>query len=133
MAGSGGWSGEVNSPLQTSGREESPDTVLRHVDHSRSSFIGGRQADVFNGDRRAVNGTLDRATRLITSGGRPRRVCWKAELHASACSAPTKSGCGAAELRKVPQRIDRRRSTARWHRAGKPAGRLRKARNVWQG
>src|SRR5216683_1263525 len=89
------------------GREESPDTVLRHALH----FVR--------------SGTLDRATRLVTPGGLPRRVCRKAELHASACGVPTKLGCGAAELRKVPQRIDRRRSAARWHRAGKPVRRLR--------
>jgi len=45
-------------------REESPDIVLRHALH----FVG--------------SGTLDWATRLITSGGLPRRVCRKAELHA---------------------------------------------------
>ncbi len=68
------------------GREESPDTVLRHVD--RSAFIlkveqtarkeecrakarrytsKCHHAEAY-GERRAVNGTLDRATRLITSG-----------------------------------------------------------------
>ena len=58
------------------GREESPDTVLRHADH----FAG-----VNYGDCEVVGGTLDRATRLVTPGGLPRRVCRKAELHASAC------------------------------------------------
>jgi hypothetical protein len=42
------------------GREESPDTVLRHVDR----FVG-----VIIGERRVVGGTLDRATRLVTPGG----------------------------------------------------------------
>src|SRR6266849_4353408 len=61
------------------GREESPDTVLRHALH----FVG--------------SGTLDRATRLVTPGGLPRRVCRKAELHASACGAGfNPSRCGWA-------------------------------------
>src|ERR1700687_5499930 len=66
------------------GREESPDTVLRHALH----FVG--------------SGTLDRATRLITPGGALGEHGLK----------PVPLGA----LRKVPQRIDRRRSAARWHR-----------------
>jgi len=42
------------------GREESPDTVLRHADH----FAG-----VIFGEREVIGGTLDRATRLVTPGG----------------------------------------------------------------
>src|SRR5713101_4638027 len=64
---------------EMAGREESPDTVLRHALH----FVG--------------SGTLDRATRLVTPGGLPRRVCRKAELHASACGAGfNPSRCGWA-------------------------------------
>jgi len=66
-----------------------------------------------------VNGTLDRATRLVTPGGEVE-------------DAGLKPGATTA-LRKVPQRIDRRRSEARWHRTGKPVRRLRNARDVWQG
>src|SRR5882762_2140900 len=83
------------------GREESPDTVLRHALH----FVR--------------SGTLDRATRLVTPGGAIGEHRLK----------PVPPGA----LRKVPQRIARRRSAARWHRAGKPARRLRNARIVWQG
>jgi len=59
------------------------------------------------------------ATRLVTPG----------ELE----SAPAWEGCRYKGSRKVPQRIDRRRSGARWHRTGKPARRLRKASSVRQG
>src|SRR5713226_6067443 len=58
-----------------------------------------------------VSGTLDRATRLVTPGGEVE-------------DAGLKPGAATA-LRKVPQRIDRRRSEARWHRTGKPVRRLR--------
>jgi len=45
---------------EMAGREESPDTVLRHVD---------RFAGVIFGEREVVGGTLDRATCLVTPGG----------------------------------------------------------------
>ena len=64
------------------GREESPDTIV----------VGSQEP------------VTKRATRLITSGGEPRRFCRKAGLHASACGAGLNPArCGA--LRKVPQRI----------------------------
>src|SRR5260370_41390086 len=66
-----------------------------------------------------VSGTLDRATRLVTPGGEVEDV-------------GLKPGATTAS-RKVPQRIDRRRSEARGHRTGKPVRRLRNARIVWQG
>jgi hypothetical protein len=46
---------------EMAGREESPDTVLRHVGFCAAVFIGGCEA---------ADGTLDRATRLVTPGGR---------------------------------------------------------------
>jgi len=95
---------------EMAGREESPDTVLRHVD---------RFARVFIGEREVIGGTLDRATRLVTPGG--------------AMGERRLKPVPLAALRKVPQRIDRRRSEARWHRTGKPVRRLRNARDVWQG
>ena len=45
---------------EMAGREESPDTVLRHVGCGAGVFIGGCEA---------ADGTLDRATRLVTPGG----------------------------------------------------------------
>src|ERR1700687_4015737 len=45
---------------EMAGREESPDTVLRHAGHV---------ASVIFGEREAIGGTLDRATRLVTPGG----------------------------------------------------------------
>src|SRR5712691_8727860 len=58
IAGCGRWSGEINSPLQTSEREESPDTVLRHVDHSRSSLLAAAK-------RTFLMVTAERSTELL--------------------------------------------------------------------
>jgi len=86
------------------GREESPDTVLSHQ---------GK--------------TLIRLARMRAMGNAPGNA-------RGAIGDGTGFGLyRPIRSRKVPQKMYRPRHAARWHRAGKPARRLRTARFVWQG